>query len=91
MYDFVVRKIAHLVEYAILVIFLFFGFRAYCGQTRAVLLALLIAVLYSVSDELHQSFVPTREGKSIDVIIDACGSLFGCVLIQSQYGKNYPE
>jgi VanZ family protein len=35
----------------------------------------VLAVLYAISDEVHQSFVPTREGTLRDVIIDAIGAL----------------
>lgn len=37
------------------------------------ILALIIGSIYAISDEYHQSFVPTREGKIRDVIIDIAG------------------
>ncbi len=36
--------------------------------------ALLLTVLYGVSDEIHQTLVPPREGSPIDVLIDASGA-----------------
>ncbi len=38
-----------------------------------------IAVLYAISDELHQGFVPGRHPKVLDLFIDACGA--GTVLL----------
>jgi VanZ family protein len=35
--------------------------------------AFIIAVLYAVSDEIHQTFTPTREGRIRDVVIDTVG------------------
>lgn len=40
---------------------------------RNVLLAGTIAVLFAVSDEFHQTFVPTRDGTLSDVLIDSVG------------------
>jgi VanZ family protein len=41
---------------------------------RALLAAWMIATLYGVSDELHQSFVPGRTADLRDVIADAAGA-----------------
>jgi VanZ family protein len=38
------------------------------------LAAILIAVLYGLSDELHQSFVPGRSPDALDVLADAAGA-----------------
>jgi VanZ family protein len=42
-------------------------------------LALVLTVLYAVSDELHQSLVPNRSGRLQDVAIDTLGALAGLV------------
>lgn len=42
------------------------------GRTR--LLALGLAVLYAVTDEIHQSFVPGRTPSPWDVVIDGVGA-----------------
>ena len=39
-----------------------------------------ICVLYAVSDEVHQLFVPGREGRLLDVGIDTAGALCGILL-----------
>ena len=60
------RKIAHAAEYAVLGALLL---RA-LGRPG---LAFALGVLYAVSDELHQTFVPGRAGSPLDVAIDAAG------------------
>lgn len=42
--------------------------------------AFLIGVLYAVTDEIHQLFVPGRAGQIRDVLIDACGVFVGIII-----------
>jgi VanZ family protein len=44
-------------------------------------LAALLTVLYGISDEFHQSFVPTREASLRDVMADGAGAMFGIALL----------
>ncbi len=44
------------------------------------LLSVVSASLYGVSDEIHQSFVPFREASIADVIADILGSVCGVYL-----------
>lgn len=46
-----------------------------------------ICVLYALSDEIHQLFVPGRAGQAKDVFIDSCGALFGVLLFTWIYRK----
>lgn len=78
---FVVRKAAHMTEYAILAILWCttlgaFGMR---GRKR-VLIAFLIAFGYACTDEFHQSFVPGRGPSPVDVMIDSTGAVIGLLL-----------
>ena len=41
------------------------------------LLAFTVAALYAASDEFHQSFVPHREARFGDVLIDSAGAAIG--------------
>ena len=73
--DFVVKKTAHLIEYAV------FGtlvFRALINsgvsRKKAAIWSILISILYSLSDEFHQSFTPGREPRIRDVIFDTIGA-----------------
>ena len=71
-WDLVLRKLAHGVEYAVFGLLL----------ARAVpeLPAFGGGVLYAVTDELHQSFVPGRQAALLDVAIDAAGVLCGVLV-----------
>ena len=77
----IVRKIGHMVEYAILTALWFRTL--YAGQRRPFtssgLLALAISVVWAITDELHQSFVPSRTASAMDVIFDSTGA--GLVLL----------
>jgi VanZ family protein len=79
---YVERKGAHIFEYFVLAFLAFRFFRdVYAGESvkRVMLLAALFALAYAVTDELHQTFVPGREGRMTDVLIDGIGiSLFAC-------------
>jgi VanZ family protein len=74
--NFLIFKTLHIIEYAILFFFYVRGLHYPLGMTKwRFATAFVLAVLYAISDEVHQSFVPTREGKLRDVIIDAIGAL----------------
>jgi hypothetical protein len=78
-----VRKCAHLAEYALLAVLTWRALRGPKAGTAPSWrwshagLALLVVVVYAVSDELHQSTVPTRQGTALDVVIDTAGGLLG--------------
>ncbi len=69
-WDLVLRKAAHLAEYAILGALL-------ARATRSPLVAVALAALYAVSDEVHQTFVDGRVGAPLDVAIDTLGAIAG--------------
>jgi hypothetical protein len=53
-------------------------FRSFGWNTRRVLvLAIVVATLYGVTDELHQSFVPNRNPDPFDLLVDFLGSTVG--------------
>lgn len=72
--EWVLRKSAHLFSYALLALLLLWGFAALLERRRALWAALVIAIVYAISDEIHQSFVPERQGRWYDVAIDALGA-----------------
>jgi VanZ family protein len=49
---------------------------------RAAALAWLLTVLYALSDEVHQTFVPGRSGNLPDLLIDAAGAGLGLWLVR---------
>ena len=74
----VVRKCAHLTEYAILAALLSRAFRqTQLRLGRALAISVLIAAVYAALDEFHQSFVASRTGSPWDVLIDCAGALAG--------------
>jgi VanZ family protein len=83
---FLIRKAAHVSEYAVLAWLAWRVFLAVRRSTvapqplRAALLAWGLSVIYAVSDEWHQTFVPTRVGTPWDVLIDAAGAALGLAL-----------
>ena len=78
-----VRKGAHVTEFGVFSIAVFHGVRAERHGWRIswALITLLIAVCYAGLDEWHQSFVPLREAKFRDVLIDATGAVLAQVLV----------
>jgi VanZ family protein len=73
--DLLVKKVAHFVGYALLARAFMRGMKA--ETKKQVFLAWLLAVLYGVTDEIHQSFVPGRRAALLDVGIDGLGAFFG--------------
>jgi VanZ family protein len=76
----IVRKCAHLAEYAVLALLLW---RALCKSSGLEVprwrwsmagLVLALVALYAASDEFHQTFVPSREGCVTDVLLDTAGA-----------------
>ena len=51
------------------------------GELVALVVAWTATVLYAISDEVHQVFVPGRSGRALDVLIDACGALLAGVAL----------
>ncbi len=69
-------KVIHGCEYAVLGLLVSRAL-AMLGAPARFALAVAIASLYGVSDELHQYFVPGRSSEVLDAVADACGSLVG--------------
>lgn len=72
------RSLAHFTVYALLAA----AFLLAIGgptkpRARSALIAFALAVLFGVSDEIHQAFVPDRTGRLEDLAIDAVGALAG--------------
>ena len=73
---FLVRKVAHFTEYAVLGLL---AARAFVTSSQEwlrrawFLIALLLILFYSLSDEYHQSFVASRTGSIYDSLIDIAG------------------
>lgn len=92
--DFLLRKIAHGLEYFILTFLSWRAFRGSfkLGSWQQVLYPALLAVSYAASDELHQSFVKGRRGAVSDVLIDSTGvAIFFIVLFVLSKGSLFSK
>ena len=72
-WDYLLRKTAHVTEYAILGALLY---RAFEREAPA----LAAGIAYAATDELHQHFVRGRHASVVDVAIDAVGVTLGMVI-----------
>lgn len=76
--DFLFKKTAHVIEYAILAILLYRAMiNSEVSKKKAFLISIAVASLYGLTDEFHQSFTPGREPKIRDVFIDTIGGSIG--------------
>ena len=73
-------KVLHAVEYGILSLLCYRGFRWAAGQAAgryAVVLAIITTALFGLTDETHQLFVPLRESSWQDWSADIIGAAIG--------------
>ena len=69
--DFLVKKGAHALGYGLLALAYLYAFKLSPTKLK---IAWVLAFLYAISDEFHQSFVLGRHGSWIDVGIDSAGA-----------------
>lgn len=78
-----VRKFAHMTEYAILAILLINALRQHISKKQLIyFISFGVASLYAVTDEIHQVFVPGRTGSLMDVLIDSIGVILGITFFE---------
>ncbi|MCG2711266.1 MAG: VanZ family protein [Candidatus Omnitrophica bacterium] len=73
-------KLAHAAEYSVLSFLLARAFKnskKYNSKRYFRVLAVICAIVYAMSDELHQYFVPMRTPCIIDLIYDSIGAIIG--------------
>jgi VanZ family protein len=81
---FLIRKLAHLTEYGMLGLFLYHSFtfrQPERWNARSAVSAVVVAGLFSLTDEYHQSFVPGRTASIVDCGIDTFGAVLGMLLL----------
>ena len=82
---FVLRKLGHFTEYAILA---YLARRAFISSSRQFLrrywfqCSVLLIIVYALLDEFHQSFVPSRTASIYDSAIDVAGGLAVLVIFK---------
>ena len=82
--DFITKKAMHVAEYGVLA---FLSWRAISKERgwpapRSFGGAFVLSLVYAISDELHQTFVPGRTGRLTDVGFDALGALLALGLVR---------
>ena len=83
--SFIIRKLAHITEYFILGILMINCLKDYKIK-HIFIVSILLSILYSCTDEIHQLFVSGRSGSIIDVLIDSIGIILG-ILIYKLFKK----
>jgi VanZ family protein len=78
-----IRKTGHFLGYGVFSLVCFRGFWVALGEQtnrlrnklRAHGLAVLVTFLVASADEIHQTFLPNRDGSFSDVMLDTCGAV----------------
>jgi VanZ family protein len=86
-------KVIHILVYSGTGFLAFRSFLMLSGAPGAhiALAAIAFGVLYGLSDEWHQSFVPRREASLLDVIADGVGSVIGAFVAWGFFLWRRPE
>ena len=87
-----VDKLLHMGGYGLLGILFFRAYKTTSlgsNMGRVVLLSILSASLYGVSDEIHQYFVPSRTADIIDALAGTAGSVLGVTACYMIFNKKF--
>ena len=85
-----IRKTGHFTGYGLASLCFFHGWRQSLKLAdrsvralwvRSSLLAIGCTVLIASADEFHQSFLPSRTGRPLDVVIDTCGAILAQLIV----------
>lgn len=81
-YEFPIRKVAHFGIYMLLGFCLSNAYRVTLSKYNYLpyILAFPSAIIYAVSDEIHQNFIAGRVPSFKDVLIDSSGALIGILI-----------
>jgi VanZ family protein len=80
--EFIIRKSAHVTEYAILGVLVFLSLRMIFPRFIGIsIVSICICYLYAITDEYHQSFVADRTPLFADVLLDTSGATLGILLL----------
>ncbi|XME03922.1 VanZ family protein [Lachnospiraceae bacterium C1.1] len=81
--DVLVRKTAHMLEYATLCVAVIVALYAWdvAPIEDIKIFSMRFTCLYAASDEFHQLFVPGRGSSLLDVYVDTMGGIFGTAIM----------
>ncbi len=81
MWEIPLRKCAHFMEYAFMGMLVYIMWRPWKERDKKLFLLVVLWVFFSAAgDEIHQTFVPGRDGNFGDVLLDTAGGSFGVLL-----------
>lgn len=82
--SFLFFKTLHLIEYAFLYIVTYRAIKntTHVNKTWVWLGPFIIVAVFAASDEYHQTFIPSREGRPRDAIIDMFGALVSWISLK---------
>jgi len=80
--DTIGRKFVHAFEYALLCGLWWRALRTRMAPGAALAPALVVTIVYAVTDEYHQTFVAGRNGLVLDVVIDALAAAVAVLAIR---------
>lgn len=91
----VARKVAHFVEYAILMFIIFKVLRLIFKEvfSHALVIGIICSSIYALTDEFHQLYVLGRTGTIRDVMIDTLGilAMSGLIYLEYEHQRNFPH
>ena len=74
-----IRTVAHMLEFMGLALLIFNATYATWEKKATPLIAFAGTVLYAITDEIHQIFVPGRAFQISDILVDSTGALIGVI------------
>lgn len=80
-FNHLIRKLAHGGIYFVLGVLVIKALNGVRGLgLKKIIFALVFCIVYAISDEVHQLFVPGRSGQVSDVMIDTIGAALGIIM-----------
>ena len=77
-----------------IIVFVFFAMFLEISLSRGrskigIIAGLIVAFLYAISDEWHQSFVPGRDSSFKDILLDSLGIIIGSVIYSANLDRKH--
>lgn len=73
----ILRSFAHMLEFTGLAVLLFNAVYSTWGLKITPVISFAVTVIYAITDEFHQIFVPDRAFQVTDILVDSTGALIG--------------
>lgn len=76
--DWSAHKLAHFIIYFLLCL-------TFYRATKNISVSILLAAVYGITDEFHQTFVPTRSGSVNDLVVDSLAAISAGAVLWKLY------